>query len=201
RTHDKPLYSLAVLALTTGARRGELCALRWQDIDLDGGTIRIERSLEQTAAGLVFRAPKTKKSRRSVTIPPSTVAELRAHRLAQQEQRLAIGLGRVEPDALVFAMSDGSPRRPNSLSNSWNRATAAAGHRINLHSLRHVHVSHLIAAGLDVLAISRRVGHASPTITLGRYGHLIPNADDRAVQMVEEMFRRVSGGNPVANLS
>lgn len=184
RARDHSLYTIAVLALATGARRGELCALRWQDVDLDGGAIRIERSLEQTAAGLAFRAPKTKKSRRSVSIPPSTVTELRAHRLAQQEQRLALGLGRIAPEGLVFAMPDGSPRKPKALTGDWLRACAAAGSRINLHSLRHVHVSNLIRAGVDVLAISRRVGHASPMLTLSRYGHLVASTDDRATQAV-----------------
>jgi integrase len=198
RDRDRPLHTLAVVALATGCRRGELCALQWRDIDLAKGTIRIERSFEQTTGRLAFRAPKTKKSRRTVTIPASTVAELRAHRLAQQEERLAAGVGRIEPDALVFANPDGSARKPNRVTNNWLVATRAVGRGINLHSLRHVHVSHLIAAGLDVLAISRRVGHASPVITLSRYAHLIPNNDDRAAQVVEEMFRRMSGGNPVA---
>jgi integrase len=88
------LHSIATLALATGMRRGELLALRWIDVDLDAGAIRVERSLEQTRAGLRFKSPKTKHGRRSITLPPSAVTELRALRKAQQEQRLALGSAR-----------------------------------------------------------------------------------------------------------
>jgi integrase len=74
---DRPLYPVAVIALATGMRRGEIVALRWGDIDLDASKVRVERSLEQTNAGLAFKQPKTKAGRRSVAIPPSIVAELR----------------------------------------------------------------------------------------------------------------------------
>jgi integrase len=95
-------------------RRGELLALRWQDVDLDGTRLRVEQSLEQTRAGLRFKSPKTKHGRRSSTLPASLVAELRAHWTAQQQQRLALGLGKAGDDALVFATWDGKPRRPTS---------------------------------------------------------------------------------------
>ena len=72
---------------------------------------------------------------------------------------------------------------------------AAAGLRVTLHALRHTHVSSLIAAGVDILTISRRLGHASPTITLGVYGHLFSNTDDRAAQVMEAMFARVTEQN------
>jgi integrase len=189
RDRDRPLYTIAMLALATGMRRGELLALRWQNIE--DGRIRVERSLEQTRAGLKFKAPKTKRGRRAVTIPASVAAELQAYKLAQQELWIALGLGRLSPDDLVFTMRDGSPRKPNALTNDWLRATMAVGRRINLHALRHTHVSNLIAAGVDILTISRRVGHASPAITLSVYGHLCPSSDDRAAQAIDAMFARV----------
>jgi integrase len=182
------LRTIATLALATGMRRGELLALRWIDVDLDGGTLRVERSLEQTRAGLRFKAPKTRHGRRSISIPPSAVVELRAHRLAQQEQRLALGLGKAE---LVFPMIDGEPRKPNALTNEWIIATTAIGRRISLHALRHTHASSLIAAGIDILTISRRLGHAKPAVTLNVYGHLYASTDDRAAQVIEAMFSRI----------
>jgi integrase len=98
---------------------------------------------------------------------------------------------------LILAKADGSALEPDTLSKEWLRATkAAAGRAINVHSLRHLHASNLIAAGVDVLAISRRLGHASPTITLGVYGHLYPNADDRAAQAVEALFARIARKEP-----
>ena len=173
-----------------GRNRGELLALRWKDVDLDGGKLRIEQSLEQTRAGLRFKSPKTKHGRRVITIPATVVAELRSHWKASQEQRLALGLGR-SPYDLVFTMWDGKPRKPNALTNDWRRASKIIGRRISLHALRHTHASSLIAAGVDILTISRRLGHANPKITLSVYGHLYGNTDDLAADAVEKMFARI----------
>lgn len=185
----RSIYSLASLALATGMRRGELCALRWQDVDFDRAKLRVEQSLEQTGVGLRFKAPKTRHGRRTIALPPSAVAELRAHRKAQQEQRLSRGMDKAAADALVFATWDGKPRSPNGLTKEWTVAMKPAGMPgVTLHSLRHTHASHLIAAGMDVLTVSRRLGHGSPNITLSVYGHLFSNTDDRAAQIIEAAF-------------
>lgn len=190
------LYPLAVLALATGMRRGELCALRWQDVDFDRARLRVEQSLEQTSGGLRFKSPKTRHGRRTVALPSSAVAELRAHWKAQQEQRMALGMGRASPSDLVFATWEGKPRSPNALTKEWSVAMDVLGlPHVTLHSLRHTHASQLIAAGIDVLTVSRRLGHGSPAITLGVYGHMFSNTDDRAAAVAETAF----GGNPVAN--
>jgi integrase len=181
-----PIHPIVALAFGTGLRRGELLALRWQDIHLDAGYLRVEQALEETTrGGLQFRPPKSKYGRRRVSLAPSTIAVLREHWKAQQEQRLRFGLGRAEPSALVFpnAMHDG-PRSPNALSKEWRSAMREAGLDASFHSLRHAHVSTLIASGLNVLAISRRVGHYSPSLTLSVYGHLFPS-DDRAASAIE----------------
>jgi integrase len=194
KLRGQPLYPIATLALATGMRRGELLALRWQDVDLDSGTVRVERSLEETkAGGLRFKEPKTKQGRRLITIPPSIITELRAHWKDQQERRLAIGAGKASADALVFPAWNGSPRSPNSLSKEWKAAMTEAEIEVSLHALRHTHASSLIAAGVDVLTISRRLGHASPSITLDVYGHLFKNTDDRAAQAIEALFGKVGG--------
>jgi integrase len=187
----RSVYPILVVALSTGMRRGELLALRWGDVDLEGAFLRVEQSLEQTKAGLRFKSPKTRHGRRSISLPPSAIAVLREHRKAQRELRLKIGAGKAPADALVFATWEGKPRSPNSLTKEWREAIKASGlPQVTLHSLRHTHASHLIASGMDVLAISRRLGHGSPTITLGVYGHLFPNKDDRAADAIEATFAR-----------
>jgi integrase len=182
------LYSIAVVALGTGMRRGELCALRWQDVDLDGSSLRVERSLEQTrrrgdskAVVLRFKAPKTARGRRTISLSPAVVAELRTHWKAQQEQRLALGLGKAPPDGLVFATWEGDPRQPDGLSKEFSETMNAIGlPHATLHTLRHTHASQLIISGMDILTVSRRLGHSSPAITLTVYGHLLSPKDDAA---------------------
>jgi integrase len=182
------LYPIAVVALGTGMRRGELCGLRWRDVDLDGGSLRVEQSLEQTRGGLRFKQPKSARSRRSISLSPAVVAELRAHWKAQQEQRLALGLGKAPADSLVFARWDGKPRSPDKLSTDFSATMNRIGlPHITLHSLRHTHASQLITGGMDILTVSRRLGHGSPAITLNVYGHLL-SSQDRAADITQAML-------------
>ena len=144
-------------------RRGELLALCWEDVDLDGAKIRIERALEETAAGLRFKAPKTKHGRRTISLPASAVEAVRAHRLKQLELRIALGQGKPEPNALVFSTTEGEPLSPDNLSRDWRRVVAAMNlPSVKFHALRHSHASALIASGLDVLTVSRRLGPWEP---------------------------------------
>jgi integrase len=180
------LYPVAVVGLATGMRRGEIVALRWADIDLDAGFIRVERSLEETKAGLSFKEPKTKAGRRTVSIPPSVTSKLRAHWKAQQERRLALGLGKAGPDDLAFPRPDGSIWPPDRLSSNWAKTVISMKlPKVTFHALRHTHVSQLIAEGLDVVTVSRRIGHSSPTVTPNVYAHLFGNPDERAAAAVE----------------
>jgi integrase len=190
RLEGMPIYPIVAVALATGMRRGEILALRWQDIDLEADRLRVEQSLEQTkAGGLRFKSPKTRAGRRSIALPPQTVAVLRDHRRRQLELRLALGAGKLPADALVFARYDGSPRSPRALSKEWSRLVSTRGlPLVTFHALRHSHASALIASGLDVLTISRRLGHGSPAITLGVYGHLFSNTDDKAAEAISAVL-------------
>ena len=185
----RPIYQLAVLALATGMRRGELLALRWRDVDLDAARLKVEQSLEETKMGLRFKPPKTKHGRRTISLPAVVVTELRIHRKTHIEERLKFGQGRLPEDALVFGTLDEKPRSPNSVSKEWVRTITQLNlPRVSLHALRHTHASQLIASGMDVLTIQRRLGHGLPTITLAVYGHLFLNSDDRAAQVMEAAF-------------
>ena len=106
------------------------------------------------------------------------------HRKEQLELRMKLGMGKAPADALVFCNADGSPISPNSFSVMWGRAVPEA----TFHSLRHTHASALIAAGQDVITVSRRLGHAKPTITLNVYGHLFRNSDADCAEAIEEML-------------
>ena len=199
RLRGKPLYLLVSLAVGTGMRRNEMLGLRWQDVDLDRARVTIAQALEETRAhGIRVKGPKTKHGRRTISLPAHLVAELRQHWREQQEQRLTMGLGRAPADSPVLATPEGTYQSPNALSKAWPRIMAAIGMpAVTLHSLRHTHASMLIANGMDILTISRRLGHSSPTITLGVYGHLIHGTDDRAAQIMEAVFgsKMVAGGD------
>jgi integrase len=185
------LYEIAVVDLATGLRRGELLALRLSDINLDGATVRVERSLEETGEGLRFKAPKTDHGKRTISLPPNAVAVLREHRRKLLETRMALGLGKPDGNTLLFGEVDGSPRRPDQLSWLWRSACKSLKlPRVSFHALRHTHASALIAAGLDVVVISRRLGHGSPNVTLGIYAHLFKRDDSAAAAAIEAAMMR-----------
>jgi integrase len=182
-----PLHPIAVLAIGTGMRRGEICGLSWGAVDLDKARVRIECSLEETADGLRFKSPKTAHGRRTVSLPASAVATLREHRNRQLEHRLALGLGRLGNDDLVFPMPDGSPYPPDKLSRDWGHAVRDRKlPAASFHALRHSHASALIAAGVDIVTVSRRLGHGSPAITLRVYAHAFSvDKDEVAARAIE----------------
>jgi integrase len=185
-----PLNEIAVVDLATGMRRGELLALRLSDIDLDGATVRIERSLEETRDGLRFKAPKTVHGKRTISLPPNAVAVLREHRRKLLETRMAMGVGKPDADTLLFGEIDGSPRRPDQLSWLWRSACKSLKlPTVSFHALRHTHASALIAAGIDVVEISRRLGHGSPAVTLRIYGHLFKRDDRASAGAIEAAMR------------
>jgi integrase len=184
------LEPIAVLALATGARRGEILAVTWGNVDLAKATMRIERSLEQTKVGLCFKAPKTKRGKRNVALPPIAVEALQAHRKRQLETRIAFGQGRLEPGTLLFSTIDGTPIPPNNLSRDWRRLVQARKlPEISFHGLRHSHVSALIASGLDPLTVARRVGHSNPVVTMRTYAHMFEQTDLVAANAIEAALR------------
>lgn len=142
------LYLLFLLAWATGARRGELLGLRWQDIDLERRTMAIARTLHRTRAqGLVFTEPKTALSRRSIPLPKIACRELRAHKARQSEERLLIGAA-YEDQGLVFATPDGKPMDPDNAARTFDALLKKAGlPHYRFHDLRHAFATRLLELG------------------------------------------------------
>ena len=184
------LYPIVRLALETGMRRGELLGLQWGDCDLDAGTLKVERSVEETKAGLRIKPPKTKRGRRNITLPAETVAMLRSYKVKAMEIRLALGMGNIAPETWVFSTAEGELRSPDNLSRDWRRVCRAKKlPLVRFHDLRHTHASLLIKAGVDILTISRRLGHNKPSVTLDTYGHLIEGADAAAAEAIAGVLK------------
>jgi integrase len=187
------LFPIVSLALATGMRRGELLGLAWGDIDLDATKpfLRVARSLEETkAGGLRLKAPKTVLARRGITLPADTVAMLRAYRVQQMQLRLQLGMGAITAGTPVFGDIEGRPLNPHAVSRAWRRVCDAKKlPRVSFHALRHTHVSVLINAGVDVLTISRRLGHSKASMTLDVYGHLIRGGDEAAAKAIEGVLK------------
>ena len=172
------LYLPTLLAATTGMRRGEILALRWSDVDLQAGTLRVARSLEQTAAGLNFKEPKSRYSKRTISLANATVDALKTHRATHD----------TGPDGLVVCRPDGTPYPPNQLSAEFHRAAHGNGFAVRFHDLRHTHASNLLRDGVPVNVVSRRLGHAEPSITLNVYSHVLPGMQEEAAAKVDAMM-------------
>lgn len=181
-------YIPTMLAVMMGMRRGEICALRWSDVDLDGRKIHISRSLEQTKAGLVFKSPKTAKSRRTISMPRVLVQALRQHKGRQAQIRLLAG-DLYQSQDLVCARDDGSPIPPNTMSGNFYRLFRRAGiKKVRFHDLRHSHITLLIEQGVHAKMISERAGHANIGITMDTYGHVMPAMESLSADKMDELF-------------
>ena len=175
---EPTLAALLLLAALTGARRGELCALRWSDVDWDARTLRIARSVYETAGGGWGEKPTKTHQVRRVGLDDLALAILRRHR--DQVAALALELGvTVADDAFIFSRSPAGaePIRPDVVTGFTRRVAKAAGVDTHLHALRHFSATQAIAAGFDAVTVGARLGHADPAITLRVYSHALEQRD------------------------
>ncbi len=118
------------------------------------------------------------------------VEALRDHRRRQLEMRIALGAGRPTDDALVFSRLDGSPESPRALSKEWASIAKGMGMAgVTFHALRHSHASHLIDAGVDIVKISKRLGHANVSTTLDVYSHLFAGREDKSAAAINDAVK------------
>lgn len=184
RVANDRLYGLWYLAAMTGLRRGELCALRWEDFDLETGTMAVRRAMVLTVEHKLVEGPPKSGRGRAVALDPTTVVELRAHRKRQLEERLAWGQAWTDSGA-AFTREDGSQLHPDFLSNVFDRLVGATGlPRVTIHGLRHTHATLALKAGIHPKVVQERLGHASIRITLDLYSHVSPGMQEEAAAKV-----------------
>ena len=180
---DRPLWATALYA---GLRRGELTALRWSDVDLAAGTIRVQRGWDAVEGEI---APKSREGRRTVPIPAVLRDHLLEHRMRQEDPTGQVFGG-------LYAVRAALDRAAR-VRRERDDLTA-----IGLHEARHTYASFMIAAGVNAKSLSTYMGHANIAITLDLYGHLLPGSEDKAAAMLDAFLARSAGGtNPAPTVA
>ena len=168
------------MAVTAGLRRGELQGLRWDDLDLEAGTLQVRRTLSEPKGGYIFEAPKSGKGR-NIRLTNRATAALREHRKRQLEERMERG-ALWQDHGLVFPSTVGTPL----LGGNLNRAFKATLQRADLpkstrfHDLRHTCATLLLRQGVNPKYVQELLGHADISLTLNVYSHVLPDMGDAA---------------------
>ncbi len=188
--HER-MGSLAAVAVLTGLRAGELLGLRWEDVDLDAGQIKVSRQLIRTTTGVKFGLPKRGSSRRSVELPGRAVSALKRRRAEQAEERLKAGRYWRETN-LVFTDEHGEPIYPSNLPRRYLRPLLAkAGidpEGVRFHDLRHTFATLMFLSGEHPKVVQEAMGHATISQTLDTYSHVIPSMQRDAARRLNELF-------------
>lgn len=178
------------IALFTGMRRGEICGLRWRDIDFENNLIQVRQSIGEAGNDTYIKEPKTKGSRRDIPLPSYLREELTNAKADMQKRSLAAGVSWRE-SFFVIGDIDGSYMKPHSLTRAWRRRAnrlkliGSQGTPPTFHDLRHTFATTAIANGADVKSVSSILGHSSTQITLDIYCSDDPQAKRNAMENVE----------------
>jgi len=186
---NTPYYVLFYQALFTGMRRSELLALRWCDVDLLLGRLQVTRSLHQLGSGdVVIRSPKSERSRRMVSLPPSATLVFQEEKEKQRRDRAALGM-ELKDDDLVFRDLEGKPLRPDTVTHAWVKLVRRIGLKgVRLHDARHTHASLMLKQGVHPKIVQERLGHASIQLTLDTYSHVAPGLQEAAAAGFDKMI-------------
>jgi len=174
--------------LYTGLRRSEALGLTWRNVDLDLKTLTVTQTQHRLTGGkFVLQPPKTKNSRRVIDLPDSLREVLQTYKRNVEDQRLLLGAPLADSD-LVFVHIDGSPLDPSTVSHEFLKIARQAGLQIRLHDLRHTYATIMLAAGVNVKALSQSLGHSNVSITLEIYSHLLPGTGKSAAEQFDKLL-------------
>lgn len=175
-------YPAILLAAMTGMRKGEVLGLRWCDVNLAESEIYIRRTLQQTRIGMYLDTPKTKSSIRKLKVPAVVTAALR-------ELKARAAHIDIKQETLCFVTRNGTPLNPRNFERLWHDLLryAKVDYR-SIHVLRHTHATELLASGVPIVEVARRLGHSKIAHTLELYGHAIPNYDKTIVDKINNIY-------------
>ena len=186
-TYEAAFGVLVRLAIVTGMRRGELCGLRWCDVELERSRVRVNQAIVAATLGTHVKKPKSG-AVRTVTIDNHSVDLITAHHEAMAKRAAEAGV-ELHEDGYVFSHEpDGSrPRHPDNVSAAFRNLASNKG-TVRLHDLRHAHATQLLAQGVEITAVSSRLGHANTSTTLNIYAHAIETSDHRAADIIGKLL-------------
>ena len=189
KTHR--LFPAFLLLATTGMRRSEVLGLRWQDVNLEEGTVSVSQVLVPLIQGVTFEEPKTKQSRRTIPLLPEVTEELKAWRKRWLAERMRLGPDWPETD-LVFPSEVHTAILPRNFTRVFHAICREAGiENFTIHGLRHSFASYLLAKGVHPKVVSEVLGHSSITITMDTYSKLIPGLKEMAMEKLRDLFKEV----------
>jgi len=189
-TDEHWLCPLWIATVATGCRLAELLGLKWADVDLTRGAIRVRSNLQRIDKKWVESTPKTQAGERTITLPPEGVAALKRQRAQQAEWRLEQG-SEWQDTGLVFTGLQGQPLHQSVVHHGLRKTCERLRlPKLTPHGLRHLHASLLLDAGLPVPLVSARLGHARPSITMAIYAHKVGHDDQRAAEVLSKALAR-----------
>jgi integrase len=182
------LEGLFTVAVALGLRQGEALGLRWEDIDLDAGTLRVRHTIQKINGEWCFVEPKTDRSRRTIVMPAATITALRAHRRRQAEERLAAG-ARWQDWHLVFPSAVGTPLNGSNVTHRLQRILESANlPRQRFHDLRHCCASLLLAQHVPMRVVMEILGHSQISLTMDTYSHVMPALQHEAASLMDAIL-------------
>lgn len=189
KNQNSRFHALYHLAISTGMRQGELLGLKWSDLDWDNQTLSVTRQLTQLKTGeYVFNPPKTKSGIRQIDLGKASICVLKEHRKRQSAEAINDIAGWQEHN-MIFPSAAGTPMDAGNLRRMFKNLLIDAGLPIiRFHDLRHTAASLMLNNGIPVFVVSKRLGHAKPSITLDIYGHLIPGQQRLAASLMDELL-------------
>ena len=181
------MYLPVLLGVTVGLRRGEMLALRWDDIDFKTNTINVRNNMVNGENGIIIKAPKSEAGIRDIKVGDEVMAELKKARLKYMEDALTSPI--FQNLNFVIRQEDGSPLHPDSMTRKWSRFLKDNDlPHIRLHDLRHSNATALIQAGVNPRVVQQRLGHSDVNITLNTYTHVLPEMDIDAAEKLDAIM-------------
>lgn len=182
---DTDMYLPLLLCTTAGLRRGELLALRWEDIDFHKKLLKIRRNMVRGEDDYIIKAPKSEAGIRDICVGDEVITYLNKEKIRYMTDMMSYGKG-FQDLGFVIRQEDGSPIRPDSMSRKWRRFLEANSlPPIRFHDLRHSNATALIQAGVNPRVVQQRLGHSDVQITLNTYTHVLPEMDAEAAEKID----------------